>query len=72
VLRHLRAGGLCRVFVRVDVAAGIQPLPDFAVMDEQHPILVVEDNAEGLDRQEGDLPAAWDWATLQCVDGLTI
>lgn len=36
--------GLGGVFVGVDVAAGVEPLAEFVVVDEQDPVVVVEDD----------------------------
>jgi hypothetical protein len=44
LFQHLADGGLRRVFVRVDVAAGVEPSAGLVVVDEQDPLLVVEDD----------------------------
>ena len=43
-LKDLTYSGLGGVFVQVDVAAGIDPQVEFVVMDQQNPVVVIEDN----------------------------
>lgn len=71
LLEDLTYGGLGGIFVRVDVAAGVDPQAEFVVMDQQNAFVVIEDNGRcGEVTNAGhvcSLPWLAKWATVRMV-----